>query len=414
MKTEILENRLRFLTLALGGFLCFTSCKVAIADEFKLKDGRTLVGQLKGVPKADAPQWTVELQSGALVRFPSSQLETNGHLKTDERIEKYKLALQKVEATAESHAALAGWCNKNGLKEQEQAHYRHALDFNPDHATARSALQYIKDNSGRWVARDEFMTEGKGKVKIGGKYVYPEVYAFNEAKETQKKNTGKWNKLIDNLQKDIVANNANADKALAELMQINDPYAVSVLGSKLLAAKTPVKLKLLYIQMLSQFQSIDAVSALVQATIDDPEPQIRDACLKSLLQYGRDYAIASYIAVLRGVSSKTQENPDLNVKLSRAAMGLHYLNAENSILPLIEALVTKFKVTRKQQDNINSNGSLGFGGKPQTTIEESQNQEVLAALTTLTRQNFAYDKQKWLSWYASVYAAPMGELRRDP
>lgn len=310
MSMSIFTERLRFLALIASASVASQLCQVATADEFKLKDGRTLVGQLKSGPKADAPQWTVELQSGTLVRFPNSQLETNGHLKTDDRVEKYKLAVQKVEATAESHAALAGWCSKNGLKEQELAHYRRALDFNPDFAPARARLGYTKDNSGRWVERDELMTEGKGKVKVGGKFLYPEVYAFNETKETIKKNTGKWNKLIDNLQKDVIAHNANADKALAELMQINDPFAVPVLGAKLLSAKTPKELKLLYIQMLTQFQTIEAVGSLVQATLQDDDPQIRDRCLDSLSQFGRDYAVATYIGVLRDVASKIQDSPD--------------------------------------------------------------------------------------------------------
>ncbi len=416
MNTSIFE--MRFLAWTVGGLVFILGCQVSIADEFKLRDGRTLVGQLKSGPKADAPQWTVELQSGALIRFPSSQLETNGHVKTADRIKKYNDELQNVVSTAESHAAIAGWCNKNGLKEQELAHYRRALDFNPDHPTARSALRYIKDNAGRWVERDEFMTEGKGKVKVGGKYVYPEVYAFNEAKETHKKNTGKWNKLIDNLQKDIIANNANAEKALAELTQINDPYAVPVFGAKLLAAKTPTNLKQIYIQLLTQAQSIDAIGSLVQATLDDPEPHIRNLCLESLnfSRLGKDYAIASYITVLRGIANgKPQESPASTVTLNRAAVGLNYLDAKNAVLPLIEALVTTYKMTRKQQDQINSSGGTTFGGKPETTIEKSQNQDVLAALVKLSDgRNFSYEKQAWLSWYASVYAAPMGDLRRDP
>ncbi len=414
MNIAIFENRLHFLIFALSGFVAFQFCQVSAADEFKLKDGRTLVGQLKGVPKKDAPQWTVELPSGTFVRFPSSQLETNGHLKTDERIENYKQSLQNVEATAESHAALAGWCNKNGLKEQELAHYRRALDFNPDFATARSRLGYTKDASGRWVERDEFMTEGKGKVKIGGKYVYPEVHAFNEAKAALKENSGKWNKLISNLQKDVIARNANADKASAELMQINDPFAIPVLGAKLLNAKTPIELKLMYIQMLSQFQSLEAVAPLVQATLDDNDTQVRDRSLDSLSRFGRDYAIASYIGVLRAIAGKTQESPDSTVRLNRAAAGLHALKADSAVLALIEALVTKYKMTRKQQDSINSSGSTTFGGKPETSIELSQNRDVLGALVSLTGKNFLYDEQQWLSWYASVYAASMGDLRRDP
>jgi tetratricopeptide (TPR) repeat protein len=403
------------LASAILGLVAISCTQSILADEFRLKDGRTLVGQLKSGPKADSPQWTVELKSGVLVRFPSNQLETNGHLKTEERNKLYKEVSQKVEPTAESHAALAGWCSKNGFKDQELAHYRRALDFNPDFGPARARLGYTKDSSGRWVERDELMTEGKGKVKIGGKYVYPEVYAFNDAKETLKKNTGKWNRQIDNLQKDIIANNANSERALAELLQINDPYAVSVIGAKLLAPKTPVKLQLIYIQMLTQFQSPDAVAALVQATLQDDEPQIRNKCLESLANYGRDYAIATYIGVLREFANKTLESSAPMVRLNRAAVGLNHLKADNAVLALIEALVTKYKMTRKQQDQINTSGAMSFGGKPETTIELAQNQDVYNALVNLTRgQNFLYDKQRWLNWYASVFAAPMGDLRRDP
>ncbi|MDX1926366.1 MAG: hypothetical protein SFV81_07610 [Pirellulaceae bacterium] len=403
----------RVLALAMTALISIP-VRQTVADEFKLKDGRVLVGQLKMGPKADSPQWTVELQSGVLVRFPSSQLETNGHVKTDERNEKYKQALQKVEPTAESHAALAGWCSKNGMKDQELAHYRRALDFNSDFAPARSRLGYTKDNSGRWVERDEFMTEGKGKVKVGGKYVYPEVYAFDDAKETLKKNAGKWNRQIDNLQREILAKNSNSEKALAELMQIDDPYAASVFGSKLLAPKTPTRLKLIYIQKLSQFETSDAVAALVEATLQDDDPQIRNKCLEALANFGRDYAIASYIGELRRLANKTLDSSAPMVRLNRAAVGLNYLKAENAVLALIEVLVTKYKMTRKQQDQINSSGATTFGGKPETTLELAQNQDVYNALVTLTRQNFLYDKQRWLNWYASMFAAPMGDLRRDP
>lgn len=414
MKSPKFGSHLHLLSLAVGGFAAIHFCQISTADEFKLKDGRVLVGQLKGIPKGDAPQWTVELPSGTLVRFPSSQLEINGHLKTDERIEKYKLSLQNVEPSAESHAALAGWCGKNGLKEQAHAHYRRALDFDADSAVARAALGYIKDASGRWVERDEFMTEGKGKVKINGKYVYPEVHAFNDAKDTLQKKTKEWELVVRRLQTAYLAKSSNSQKSLAELLQINDPFAVPALGKFLNDAKTPRDLKMQYIQMLSQFQVPEAVGALVQATLVDDDVQVRDACLDSLSRFGREYAIASYIGVLREISSKTQEGPATIARLNRAAAGLNALKADNAVLQLIEALVTKYKMTRKQQDSINSSGSTTFGGKPETSIEFAQNPDVLGALVNLTRQNFAYDEQRWLSWYASVYAAPVGDLRRDP
>ena len=187
-------------------------CSDLRADEFKLKDGRTLIGQLVAAPKGDSKQWTIQLSPGTYVRFDSEQLEFNGHLKPDERLEKYRQSLKNVEPTAESHAGLAGWCNSNGLKEQAEAHYRRALDFDPNFRTARFALGYREDASGRWVERDQLMSEGKGKVKVGGRYVYPEVYAFEERKKELEKKTGAWNPIVTRLQRDIVAGKSNSQK----------------------------------------------------------------------------------------------------------------------------------------------------------------------------------------------------------
>ncbi len=383
------------------------------ADEFKLKDGRTLVGQLISAPKGDSKLWTVQLAAETFVRFDNEQLEYNGHLKLDDRLDKYRLSLKNVEPTAESHAGLAGWCNSNGLKEQAEAHYRRALDFDPEFRTARYALNYREDDSGRWVLRDQLMTEGKGKVKVGGRYVYPEVYAFEAQKEDFDKKSGAWNVIVTRLQRDIVAGKSNAARALEELMAINDPYAVPALGARLVDPKTPTKVQLLYVQLLTQFQSSDAVGPLVQAALVDDDIAVRDACLDSLARFGRDFAVMSYISVLRTIAAKPQGSGVSTVQVNRAAAGLNALNAGNAVLPLIDALVTEYKVTRKQQDNYNPN-AFSMGGKSETTIEKSQNQEVLGALAKLTGQNFAFDEAKWMRWYANTYAAPMGDLRRDP
>ncbi len=400
--------------LALACATIVASGTASSADEFKLKDGRTLIGKLIAAPKAEAKQWTVQLDTGTFVRFEGDQLAVNGHVKSEERLEKYRQSLQNVEPTAESHAGLAGWCNSNGLKEQAEAHYRRALDFNPDFRTARMALNYREDASGRWVERDQLMTEGKGKVKVGGRFVYPEVYAFEVQKDDLVKKTGAWNPIITRLQRDIIAGKTNSQKAMDEMMQISDPFAVPALGARLLDAKTPTKLQLLYVQLLSQFQIPEAVGSLVQASLVDDDPQVRDACLDSLSNYGRDFAVSSYIKVLQSVAAKPQEGASTTVQLNRAAIGLNVTKAENAVLPLINALVTEYRVTRQPQNNYDASGAFTTGGKPVTTVEKSQNQEVLSTLANMTQQGFAFDEAKWLRWYASAYAAPMGDLRRDP
>jgi len=407
----------RWLLAVQVAIVCATVAKFAPtvdADEFKLKDGRTLLGKLIAAPKADAKQWTIQLAAGTFIRFESEQLAVNGHVKTEERLEKYRISLQNVEPTAESHAGLAGWCNSNGLKEQAEAHYRRALDFNPDFRTARMALNYREDASGRWVERDQLMTEGKGKVKVGGRFVYPEVYAFEVQKVELEKKTGIWNPIITRLQREIIAGKTNSQKALEELLQIDDPFAVPALGARLLDAKTPTKLQLLYVQLLSQFQIPEAVGPLVQATLVDDDAQVRDACLDSLAKFGRDFAVSSYIKVLQSVAARPQEGAATTVQVNRAATGLNVLRADYAVLPLISALVTEYRVTRQPQNNYDASGAFSTGGKPVTTVEKSQNQDVLSTLSNMTKQNFAFDEAKWMRWYATAYAAPMGDLRRDP
>lgn len=124
------------------------------------------------------------------------------------------------------------------------------------------------------------------------------------------------------------------------------------------------------------------------------------------MRNGRHMAIARFTAELRN------SNP---AAINRAATGLRIMQAKTVILPLIDALVTTYIVETKGQNNYNTSGEMVFGAdKPKKVRVESKNEEVLNALANLTSQNFGYDEVQWKAWYASLYAAPVGDLRRDP
>ncbi len=59
------------------------------------------------------------------------------------------------------------------------------------------------------------MTESKGKVKVNGRFVYPEVHAFEAAEERTGRKDGQWNVTITRLHREVMANKASAAKALA-------------------------------------------------------------------------------------------------------------------------------------------------------------------------------------------------------
>ncbi len=392
--------------------LLFMACgawRELCADEFQLKDGRAITG--RAVQQGDAnPQWAVELTQGSYVRFADAEVAHSGHRTIKpELLKEYQAELAKLQPTAESHIRIAGWCRSKGLTSQADAHYYRALDFDPDDARARSALKFSKNESGRWVKLDELMTEGRGKVKDGAKYVYPEVLAIETARREADEKSGQWKSKLMRWHRDIATGKSNAEKSLFELGQVNDPIAIATIRELLLKGKPAATrvLKLTYVTLLTQFQSLDAVTTLADASVLDEDAAVREACFDALSRFGRDAAIGRYIGHLKNT------NPLI---VNRAGAGLQAMKADKAVFPLIEAVVTLHKqVVQPKGDSYNNTGAMTFGGdKAEVKLVPSNNEWVLGALVELTGKNFQYDKAAWINWYASLYAAPVTDLRRDP
>ncbi|MFM8253162.1 MAG: polymorphic toxin-type HINT domain-containing protein [Planctomycetota bacterium] len=89
-------------------------------------------------------------QGGAWVKF-----EDAGQPAAErEKREQYQELRRNMVASVEGHLELANWCQKQGLPSQEIAHLRGMLEFDPDHAAARTRLGYEK-LQGEWVSRRE-------------------------------------------------------------------------------------------------------------------------------------------------------------------------------------------------------------------------------------------------------------------
>jgi len=111
-----------------------------------------------------------------------------------------------------------------------------------------------------------------------------------------------------------------------------------------------------------------------------------------------------------------------NTRVNRAAMGLAALKDPSTIGPLIDALVTthKFKIVPSNPGAMslgfgsdgrgNSSGGIGIGGSQTRVVKrEIPNEAVLAALVTLTGQNFDFEVKAWKRWYAGQTQQP-GEI----
>jgi hypothetical protein len=61
-----------------------------------------------------------------------------------------------------------------------------------------------------------------------------------------------------------------------------------------------------------------------------------------------------------------------------------------------------------------SNGGVSFSnGAPAAQERINQHKDVLAALQSLTQENFGYDQLEWRRWFARTYAFENLDLRRD-
>jgi hypothetical protein len=69
-------------------------------------------------------------------------------------IDEYVAKRESAEDSLAGQLALAKWCQERKLFSQERAHLARALTFDPNHATARARLGYVRVGD-EWIGREE-------------------------------------------------------------------------------------------------------------------------------------------------------------------------------------------------------------------------------------------------------------------
>ena len=144
----------------------------ASADTVYLVNGGMLEGRVTvedGRIVVEQPTGKVYLDSSKVDRIEKSRTDMDTY---DERL----AALKKKDApAAEEYAQLGVFAGEHGMNTRGEAAYKKALAIDPENATARLALGYVKFQD-RWMTADD-ANVARGLVKHNGAWVTPEAKA---------------------------------------------------------------------------------------------------------------------------------------------------------------------------------------------------------------------------------------------
>jgi hypothetical protein len=318
----------------------------------------------------------------------------------------YEKWLPEMPNTAEGNWIMAEECRKRGLARQRDFHREEVLKHDPDHAAARRALGYSKID-GSWVKTEDWWTS-RGYVRHEGAWrLRPEV-ELETAASRREQETNQWKRQLKLWRSWILRRRGDEREALQKIRSIRSPLAAPALADLLENDEEPVRLKLLYIDVLASLRSARATSAFVNRVLLDRDENVRDRCLDQLVARDTKRAVALLAGTLRH-----QENKMVN----RAAEALGRLKHPDAIPPLIDALFTKHRFSTKGGGmdigfTPEGGGGMSLGGRPKIVEIERPNPQVLASLVSLTGANLGYNREEWKRWYVEENTPSGVNLRR--
>jgi hypothetical protein len=207
-----------------------------------------------------------------------------------------------------------------------------------------------------------------------------------------------------------------ADLASRNLSAIDQPEAAPALAEVLADPQQPRSLRMRALEMLSKLPPGLASGTLVRLAMNDPDENLRDACLDELKRQGSHSVLPDFLAELKSKD---------NARVNRAAECLERLGNKDATLPLINALVTEHRNVVQQggppgsmsttfSPNGGPGGGMAMGSKTKVITERLKNPSVRAALMTLhpNATNNQYDIPAWRDWYSKAQTTSTIDLRR--
>ena len=206
-----------------------------------------------GMIKIDG-QWTT---------LPSAELKA----KHDPLRESYREQRAKVDGSENSLAALARWCDRQGLPEQARAHWFHVLLINSNNQDALSALD---------------LTWHDGSLLTSA-----EIAERDRQIEQVRQNRAAWETKAKAWRRGLTSNDEEQRRtAERELARVSDPAAIPALLDALSEDtkedEDTIRLHVALTDVLSRMDDPVALEVLSSLAVDSPHEKVREAAVYGL------------------------------------------------------------------------------------------------------------------------------------
>lgn len=375
-------------------FLFFRALALVSADEYLLKEGGKIKGELLNTEEVPRKTYRIQADDGLEINIASKYIERPSKGEREAVLE-YNTFAPFEEDTIENHLKIADWCSKHQLPELSRQHWNRILEHDPEHKSARSVLGYIKSEDGSWTTQQELLGS-RGLIKYNGSWKTQQQIDIEQTLEKRKQAEINWEKKID-AWRTVLPNHA---KAKSEMLAVTDPLATTALWNAL-SVEQNEDTRILLLKTLSNIGTSPALHNIARWSMNMREnAEVRRTCFDEIRKHSaaKQALVGFYVSYL---------NPPNNIAtINAAALALGEIGGRSAIPQLIDALITVHTETKTVNAPGpafgtfgNTNGTqLAWGTQKRTDVMNSQNQEVLNALIKLTGVNFQYHKDTWRAW----------------
>ena len=179
----------------------------------------------------------------------------------DPRLAAYRKIRQSYPETIDGQLALAQWCGKRKLVDQQRAHLTRVLELSPDHEEARRLLGYHRFGD-VWLAEEE-ISQARARAER-------EAAALRQ-----------WRPKLVKICNDLEhRSQRQRDNAKSRLLAIDDPSAVPALEAVFSRHSEPTAT--LMIEVLANMPDLDASAALARQAVFSEWQSVREAAAEKL------------------------------------------------------------------------------------------------------------------------------------